>query len=325
MFFWKKRQPAARPSLVVLANCIHVSLSLVLRKSGLFSAVDSLEVYSVPEKDRQREAEKLAAADLILTIEHGEAFGPFSTAALQKAYPGRIFSLPTPFFSGTVPDMAYLSRGGIISRAPAIMGDYHSALLLMECQSGYSEVDIVDRYESGESFRRLDVKGVWDDNMRELKSRELNTSFRISDYIESRAAERKVAEDFLSFNHPREGLVNHIARSFAKLALGPKADIPELPACEHNLYQDALWPVHPVVSEILGLAVAQPPVYKTPDRLGGERLAIREFASRSCRFLNEGDACGEFQIVTPRYLGSRMVRPRPEEPSNMARHLRRRT
>ena len=256
MFFWKKRQPVARASLVVLANCLHVSLSLVLRKSGLFSAVESLEVYSLPEEDRQREAGKLATADLILTIEHGEAYGPLSTAALQQAYPGRVFSLPTPFFSGTVPDMAYLLRDGAISRAPVVMGDYHSALLLMECQSGYSEADIIDRYESGESFRRLDVKGVWDDNLRELKLRELSISFRISDYIESRAAEGKVAEDFLSLNHPREGLVNHIARSFAKVALGPKAEIPELPACEHNLYQNALWSVHPVVSEILGLPVA---------------------------------------------------------------------
>ena len=84
----------------MLANCLYVSLSLVLRKSGLFSAVDSLEVYSVPEEDRQCEAEKLAAADLILTIEHGEAFGPLSTAALQQAYPGCVFSLPTPFFLG---------------------------------------------------------------------------------------------------------------------------------------------------------------------------------------------------------------------------------
>lgn len=307
MFFWRKKQPAARPKLIVLANCTHVSLALVLRKSGLFSQVDSLEVYSVPEEDRLREAENLAPADMILTIEHGEGFGPLSTAALQQRYPGRVFSLPTPFFSGTIPDMAYLVRDGVISRAPAVMGDYHSALLLMECQSGYSEADIVTRYESGEAFRRMDVKGVWDDNLRELKSRELSTSITLSDYIQSRAADGKVGEDFLSFNHPREGLVNHIARSFAKAALGPKAEIPELPASEHNLYQDALWPLHPVVAEILGLPLPQPPVYKTPDRLGGERIGIREFATRSCRFFNEGDASSEFKIVTPTYLRDRFI------------------
>lgn len=307
MFFWRKKQPASRPSLIVLANCIHLSLALVLRKSGLFSTVDSLEVYSVPEGDRQREAEKLSDLDMILTIEHGEGFGPLSTAALREAYPGRIFSLPTPFFSGTVPDMAYLIRDGSISRAPAVMGDYHSALLLLECQGGYSEADIVDRYESGEAFRRMDVKGVWDDNLRELKSRELSTSIGISEFIESRAAEGKVGEDFLSFNHPREGLVNHIARSFARVALGPKAEIPPLSASEHNLYQDALWPLHPVVSEILGLPVPQTPVYKTPDHLGGERMSIREFASRSCRFFNEGSACAEFKIATPSYLRNRII------------------
>jgi hypothetical protein len=153
----------------------------------------------------------------------------------------------------------------------------------------------------------MDVKGIWDDNLRELQSRELGTSIRISDYIEARAAEGKIGEDFLSFNHPREGLVNHIAQSFAKVALGPKAVIPPLQADEHNLYQDALWPVHPAVSEILGLPVPQPAIYKAPDRLGGARMDIRDFALRSCRFFNEGDGCGEFQIVTPAYLRNRMV------------------
>lgn len=203
--------------------------------------------------------------------------------------------------------MAYLVRDGAISRAPAVMGDYHSALLLRECQSGYSEMDIVSRYESGEAFRRLDVKGVWDDNLRELKSRERGTSIAISDYIEARAAEGKIAEDFLSFNHPKEGLVNHIARSFAKLALGPKAEIPPILKVEHNLYHDALWPLHPVVAEILGLPLPQPPVYKTPDSLGGEQISIREFATRSFRFFNKGDSSGEFKIATPSYLGNRVV------------------
>lgn len=307
MFFWKKKQGIARPALVVLGNCTHVSLALALRNSSLFSKVDSLEVYSVPEEDRQRQAANLAIADMILTIEHGESFGPLSTGALQRMYPGRVFSLPTPFFSGTVPDMAYLVRGGTISRALAVMGDYHSALLLMECQSGYSEMDIVSRYESGEAFCRLDVKGVWDDNIRELKSRERGTNIAISNYIEARAAEGKIAEDFLSFNHPREGLVNHIARSFAKLAFGPKVEIPPILTAEHNLYHDALWPLHPVVAEILGLPLPQPPVYKTPDCLGGEQISIREFATRSFRFFNEGNASGEFKIATPSYLGKRVV------------------
>ena len=307
MFFWRKKQPIARPSLIVLANCTHVSLALVLRKSDLFSKVGSLEVYSVPEGDRQREAENLATADMILTIEHGEGFGPLSTLALQQRYPGRVFSLPTPFFSGTVPDMAYLIRDGVISRAPAVMGDYHSALLLVECQSGYTEADIVDRYETGDAFTRLDIKGVWNDNLRELKSRESATSIAISDYIEARAAEGKIGGDFLSFNHPREGLVNHIARSFVKLALGPKVEVSIILEEEHNLYHDALWPLHPAVAEMLNLPLPQRPVYKTPDRLGGERIDIREFATRSCRFFNEADASGEFKIATPSYLRNRLV------------------
>ena len=77
-----------------------MSLSLVLRKSGLFSAVEPLEVYSLPEVDRQREAGKLATADLILTIEHGEAYGPLSTAALQQVYPGCVFFTPHAIFLG---------------------------------------------------------------------------------------------------------------------------------------------------------------------------------------------------------------------------------
>jgi Polysaccharide biosynthesis enzyme WcbI len=314
MFIWNKKAPVAisvakntRPSLVVLANCTHVSLALVLQKSGLFSKVDSLEVYSVSEENRQQEAEKIATADIILTIEHGESFGPLSTKALQQSNPGKVFSLPTPFFSGTIPDMSYLVRDGQISRAPALMGDYHSALLMKECQSGFSETDIINRYETGESFHRVDVKGIWDDNLRELKSREVGTNISISDYIESKTAEGEIGEVFLSFNHPKEGLINHIAQSFIKITFGANIEISPLSMTEHNLYHDALWPLHPVVAEILGLPQPSLPVYKTPDRLGGKRISIREFATCSCRFFNDGEAATEFNIVTPSYLNRRII------------------
>jgi hypothetical protein len=296
----------AIPSVVVLANCIHESISKVLRKSGLFSKVGSIQVYTVPEEERDKAASSLGDYDFILTLEHAEGYGALSTASLRNSFGARVFALPTPFFSGMMPDMSYLTLHGEISRAPGVLGDYHSALILAECADGLSEEEIVRRYSDGSAFDRLDVQGVWNAGIAELQRREINTEIKLSEYIIERKNQGRIGDDFLSFNHPREGLINYIALSFFRLSLGVDLlDSPLLPK-EHNLYQDARWPLHPAVAERLGLPVHRAPLFKTPDRLGGEEFSISEFARRSFRFFTSASSPADFKVMTPNFLGHYM-------------------
>lgn len=305
------------PSVIVLANCTHASLSLALRKSHLFSRVDSAELYSMARDAMSAFADKLADYDHILTIEHGANFGPLSTDELRARYGDKLVSLPTPFFSGLAPDMAYLRYDQDIARTVAVLGDYHSGLILEEIQAGFSKAEVVSRYVTGRSFERLDVEGVWADNISELKAREAKTDIALSTYIEGSAAAGTLAGQFLSFNHPTEGLINFIARDFILKATGIQHDGPLISRAEHNLYADAFWPLHPVVAARLGLPNPGKPVYKQPNRLGGAFMQIDEFAARSVDFIVQGHDLQKFAIVTPTFLPRRIGAARPSESNTM--------
>lgn len=304
---------AGEPSVLVMANCTHHSLALVLRKSGGFATVRSAELYSMSDLERDELARSLDRYHYVMTLEHGEGFGPLATNALRDRLGDRLLSLPTPFFSGLMPDMAYLRYGDEIARTPAVLGDYHSGLLLEEVRAGFDPEEIVRRYVSGEAFERLDVQGVWDDSLAELKARELNTDIAISPYIERCVAKGTIATQFMSFNHPAEGLINYIARAFLERTVGGAAHMVELTREEHNLYADAFWPLHPVVSERLGLPRSKVVQFKQPARLGGNYMEMDEFARRSVRFFTEEREPAGFAIATPHYLIKRLA---PAEPNN---------
>jgi hypothetical protein len=288
-----------KPSAVILANCTHISLAKALRKSGHFNKVDSVEVYTVAPERREEVANSLAGYEFIVTLDHGEGFGSLSTAALRERYGCRVFSLPTPFFSGVMPDMAYLTLRGQISRAPGVLGDYHSGLILAECRDGFSEEEIVRRYSDGSAFERLNIQGIWDDGIAELKRREVSCDICISDYILQQRELNLIAEDFLTFNHPREGLINYITKTFLNLALEITEHQNGLLPEEHNLYQDARWPTHPVVAERLGLTAPKCNTFRSPNRLGGEEMSVADFARRSCRFLRANTPSSHFKIHLP--------------------------
>ena len=263
---------------------------------------------SVPE--REEFAGELAQFDFILTLEHGEGFGPLATSVVRQRLGRRVISLPTPFFSGLMPDMAYLRYGNDIARTPAVLGDYHSALILEEVRAGYSKDEVARRYVSGKAFDRLDVEGIWADSLAELKAREQGTDISLSAYIEKCAAEGTIAGGFLSFNHPTEGLINYIAQEFICLTTDRNCTGEWVTRERHNLYADAFWPLHPAVAARLGLPAPGKPVFKQPNRLGGARMEVDEFVRRSVDFFTQDRDPAQFTIATPGYLAAH-IRPAP--------------
>ena len=112
---------------------------MALRESRVFSEVRSAELYSMSGPDREKLAGELAQYDYILTLDHGENFGPLATSVVRKQLGSKVLSLPTPFFSGLMPDMAYLSYANDFARATAVLGDYHSGLIMEEVRAGFLE------------------------------------------------------------------------------------------------------------------------------------------------------------------------------------------
>lgn len=288
--------------ILVIANCTHHSLALAIRASGMFSKVDSAELYSMSEEARSKLAEDIDEYGFVLSLEHGEGFNSLSTQALRARLGSRLVSLPTPFFSGLMPDMAYLQYEGEIARSAAVLGDYHSALILDEVRSGFTIDEVTKRYVSGEAFERLNVEAIWSENLTELRKREAKTNLSISSYIEHAAAKGTLAGQFLSFNHPTEGLINYIAQGFIRHITGQECPSAMVTKENHNLYADACWPLHPVVAERLGVQRTSQTLFKQPNRLGGKYMTMEEFAHRSATFFISGRRPERFTVVTPHYL-----------------------
>jgi hypothetical protein len=285
--------------VLILANCTHQSIALALRASGLFDTVQSAELYSMAPADRDLLAEQIDSFDAVVTLEHAEWAGPLATKALRDRCGAKLLSLPTPFFSGLTPDMVYLKYEDDIARSAAGLGDYHSALLLADVQAGLDIEETVRRYVTGEVFERLDVAAVWQDSLRELKMREADCDIKLSDYIDAGVADGTIAEQFLSFNHPTEGMINHIACDTITKLTGRKVDRALITRDQHNLYSDAYWPMHPVVAETLGIPRPRTNLFKQPERLGNAFLSIEDFSRRSVEFFFKMGHPKNFQSLRP--------------------------
>lgn len=305
--------------ILVLANCTHYGIAQALRASAAFGYVESAELYSMTPDQRAALADRLGEFDAVVTVEHAEWAGPLATKPLRERLGARLLTLPTPFFSGLTPDMVYLKYRDEIARSAAVLGDYHSALVLAEIQAGVSVDDTVRRYVSGEAFERLDVRAVWQASLDELKTREGTCDITLSDFIEASVADGSIAERFLSFNHPTEGLINHIAHQAIAQLTGRRINSELITRAQHNLYADAYWPMHPTVAEILGLPRPRNDRFKQPRRMGEAELDIADFARLSAEFFLKDGTPEGFSIVTPHYVQSNMKSiPTPQPKSTPA-------
>lgn len=290
-----------KPSVAVLGNCTHKSMALTLSKTSLFSRVESFELYSMEPAKYADLSQYLGEFGFILTIEHGAKFKEVSTRSLRERYGNKVFSFPTPFFSGYQPDMAYLTYGGALFTSENVLGDYHSGLILQECKEGLTESDVVDRYVSGEAFERLNLTGIWQDSITELKEREKHCEIKLSAFFDNIEGE---GQQFLTFNHPRELFFAFVARSFIQRSMGFDYPVVQIPTQQHGLYQDVFWPVHPFVAKHFGIEAGSEQQFKSPQRLGEKRFSFEEFARASYHSFCDDRDLSRFLINTPSYLSS---------------------
>lgn len=247
------------PKTVVLANCTHLSIARGLRMSGRIGSVASFQLFDLDRDKYEVVLGHLDAADLIVTIEHGDSFRDLATTALKERYGAKVLTLATPFFAGYAPDLAYIRRGSLAVRNDDLLGDYHSAVLLNEVRNGLTRNETVARYVSGESLAELDLKALWDRSLAELRRREDHVDVRVSDIIE---AEAKKQHLFLSFNHPSHWMISAICQRILNRALGGDENRLLLPASFHNLYHGALWPALKATRSANGLDFDMPPFFK---------------------------------------------------------------
>lgn len=290
---------------LVLGNCTIYSIAQALEASGLFEVAKGV-VFSMSDAERNALASKVNDYDFVVSLEHANWAGPLATTVLRERLSEKLITLPTPFFSGLFPDMAYLKYEKAISRCQSVLGDYHSALILEEIKSGIVDEEIVQRYVSGESFNRLNLNGIWNDSLEELKKRESRTDIKLSDFIERTIENKTIVSQFLTFNHPAEGLINHIATNAIHLITGKWLDKPLITREQHGLNSGVRWPLHPAVAASLSLPFSGDTRFRRPLGLRAtakeEWIEMENFVRQSVTFFAQYKNLDRFEISAPHYL-----------------------
>lgn len=291
--------------ILVLGNCTSCSIALALKASNLFESVGTGVVFSMTDAERNAIASKISNYDFVVSLEHANWAGPLATTVLRERLGEKLITLPTPFFSGLFPDMANLNYKGVACYCQPVLDTLHSALILEEVKSGIADDEIVQRYVSGESFNRLNLNGIWNDSLEELKKRESQTDIKLSDFIEKTIEKKTIVSQFLTFNHPAEGLINHIATKAIHLITGKWLDKP-LTREQHALNSGVRWPLHPAVAAHLSLPFSGDTRFRRPIRLRTTAeegwVEMEEFVRQSVTFFVQYKNLDRFEISTPYYL-----------------------
>ncbi len=297
-------QPA-RTRIAILANCTHTALTMTLRRHDAALDIISFPVFSMTPAQLQDTADRLDGVDHILTLVHGDKFGPLATAALRARFGAHVTTVPVPFFSGQHPDMAYVkSQGRRIGEENGPLGDYSSAVILRDLQRGLTETQTVDRYVSGESIAELDIPLLWDQSLDRLCQTEEKTDITISGFLVTAA---RVGQALLSFNHPKPPLIAGICSQFLTRIQDRPVTVNPLPDDQHPLAAGVFWPVRDTVKEALGLKFASEQRFKMHQARGGQWLDIATFATGSYRTFKQTQVHETLRVVTPDYLSAQIT------------------
>ena len=296
-----------RTRIAILANCTHTALTRTLRRHDPTLDIISFPVFAMTPAQLQETADRLDGVDQILTLVHGDRFGPLATAALRARHGTKVTAAPVPFFAGQHPDMAYVvAAGRRIGQEGGPLGDYSSAVILRDLQRGLSETQTVDRYVSGESIAELDIRRLWDQGLERLRDTEATTEIAISDQI---AAAARGGQPFLTFNHPTAPLIAGICSRFLSRVQDRPVTVAALSEADHPLTTGAFWPVRDTVKAALGLNFPSDQRFKAQQDNGGHRMDVATFAAESYRAFRRTEAPEALRVVTPDYLAVQIGGP----------------
>ena len=296
----------ARPRIAILANCTHTALTRTLRRHDPALDIISFPVFAMTPAQLQDTADRLDGVDHILTLVHGDRFGPLATAALRARHGPKVTAVPVPFFAGQHPDMSYVvAAGRRIGQEGGPLGDYSSAVVLRDLQRGLTEAQTVDRYVSGESIAELDIRRLWDQGLDRLRQTEAGqgTEIAVSDLV---AAAARGGQPFLTFNHPTAPLIAAICSRFLTRVQDRPVTVAPLSEADHPLTTGAFWPVRDTVKAALGLNFPSEQRFKTQQDRDGQWMDVATFAAESYRAFKRTEAPEALRVITPDYLAAQI-------------------
>jgi hypothetical protein len=186
-------------------------------------ASGAIIVHLAKQQERADHYRLLEESDIIFAqlVQDSFAVEHLTTSRLREQFGDRVVSWPNLFFSGQCPDLAYItaSHG---TRILGPMSEYHLKSVFAAWRAGFSVEACVRNARSGPSTN-IDLAGIAESSLSELRRRETNADVSIADVIETEWRARRL---FFTFNHPTTHLLSCLCNKLLnRIGLKPRITI----------------------------------------------------------------------------------------------------
>ena len=257
---------------LIYGNCQVEPLRAILESERNFTKnyrfLDLEPVHLLNASDVDDLEDKIAQTDVFIhqvVSDYYQGIEQFGTNYLRSrlAAKSKAIAIPGAYFTGYHPATINLKDGdGNKITEPC---DYHDVNLLYLFDKGKTVTETIDIIQQEDFYQ---PEYVWDNltaTLEELRRREADLDFSISDFIEQNYQHQKL---FHTINHPGVVLLNYLANRILDILELPVND--QLP--ESEVLDFTAFPIYPSVAKALKLEFASKAQYS----IKGEILSLKD-------------------------------------------------
>ena len=212
-----------KKKICISGNCVTKVIPHFLRTNEDFNAAYEIEdlkpIFMIKKEDLEPFKAVVSSCDIFLTqpiggqkyVEMG-----IDTESIKKIMkPGtELFSIPVPYFIGYFPEQFYLhdSTAALVGVCEGLPSPYHNKIIFWGYLNGKSVEDTLDLLYAPKTLKN--ISQLTADSLAELRRREKNLSFKISDFLESQYMRKRL---FWTINHPANALIQYMSSEILKI------------------------------------------------------------------------------------------------------------
>ena len=278
---------------LIYGNCQVEPLREILEKNSNFAKsyrfLDLKPVHLLEASDVADLETKIAQTDVFIhqaVSDYYQGIEQFGTNYLRSrlASGSKAIAIPGAYFTGYHPATINLKDGdGNKITEPC---DYHDVNLLYLFDKGKTVTEAIELIQQEDFYQAEYILDNLATTLKELRRREAELDFAISDFIEQNYRQQKL---FHTINHPGVVLLTYIANCILKLLeIPPNNQSPKSEALDFTAF-----PIYPSVAKALELEFTSQPQYS----IKGETLSLVDAVTLFFDFYRENPELVKLNIL----------------------------
>lgn len=269
------KSPFKRVTVIANCHCLPIARTLSLGASGIDADfIDVNFVDQPPYVDRIAGLAKDDGERLIFTFPFGDKWSGISTQRLRDRYGDRCMTFTNVHFTGLHPDITYIGAMG--SRVTAVMGDYHSKLILYCYASGINADDCIAMFND-RTYERIGYYGFFEASAAELRARDAECDVQFAEEFLTLVREQPA---LFTVNHPTDAVLQRLSQRLCAAQNIPFTPFPT-DYLTNSLADNFIWPVYDEIAERHNLAYRTPQLFLSARRSQSRGIALREMVGSS--------------------------------------------